>query len=897
MSFTRFFRRRRWDQERARELQAYLDIETDANIARGLSPEDARHAAYRKLGNPLLVREEIYRMNTVAFIESLWQDLRYGARLLRLNPGFAGVAVLSLALGIGANTAIFQLIDAIRLRTLPVANPQQLVTVEIANRDWTTGTFSGSYPALTNPLWEQLRDHQQAFSGIAAWGGDRLNLARGGEARMADALLVSGNFFNVLGVTPAAGRVFTAADDRRGCGASGAVISHAFWQSQFGGSASAVGKTLMIEKHPFEVIGVTAKSFFGVEVGHKFDLAIPICSEPVFAGAHSSLDARHEWWLAAIGRLKPGWSIDRASAHLGSISPGLFEATMPQGYGADMKGYLGLKLGAFPLSTGFSSLRQDSSQPLMLLLATTGLILLIACANLANFMLARSSAREREIAVRLAIGASRGRLLRQTLAESLLIAAAGMALGVLIAQWLSRFLMSLITTERNPLFVELTIDWRVLAFATGIAILTCLLFGLVPALRAARTEPGNVMKASGRGMTARHERFGLRRLLVVAQVALSLVLSVSALLFVRSFRNLQTVDTGLKPDGILLTYLDLSGLNLPKDRIGPFKRQLMERLNAVPGVVSAGDATVIPMSGTSWTMGVKADVNGHEVRNNSKFSWVSPAYFRTMGIPLLAGRDVDERDTAFSARVAVVNESFARRFFDGGNPIGKTFRTLAEPGYPEAVYQIVGLVKDTKYQRIREPFNAICFAPWSQDPRERLEMEVLVRSNLPFNGIIPAVKRAIAGTNPDIDLAFRIYVDEIRDTLVRERVMATLSGFFGGLAVLLAIIGLYGVMSYMVARRRNEIGIRIALGADRNKVASLILREAGLLLAAGLAVGTALALAAGAAARKLLFGLEPNDPSTFAMAIAGLAVVAIAASYLPARRASRLDPMTALREE
>jgi putative ABC transport system permease protein len=897
MSFTRFFRRRRWDQERARELEAYLDIETADNIARGLSPEDARHAAHRKLGNPVLIREEIYRMNTVTFIESLWQDLRYGARLLRLNPGFAAIAVLSLALGIGANTAIFQLIDAIRLRTLPVPNPQQLVTVEIANRDWTRGNFSGGYPALTNPLWEQIRDHQQAFSGIAVWGSDQLNLARGGEANLADALLVSGDFFNVLGVTPAAGRLFTAADDRRGCGAVGAVVSYSFWQRQFGGNPSAVGKALTLEGHPFEIVGVTPPNFSGVDVGHKFDLAIPICSEPLLAGANSALDTRHEWWLAAIGRLKPGWSVDRASAYLGSISPGLFEATVPQGYGAGMKDYLTLKLGAFPVSTGFSSLRRESSQPLGLLLATTGLILLIACANLANLMLARASAREREIAVRLAIGASRGRLLRQTLAESMLVALAGAVLGVLLAQWLSRFLVSLITTERNPLFIDLTIDWRVLAFAISVATLTCLLFGLVPALRAARTEPGNVMKASGRSITARHERFGLRRLLIVAQVALSLVLLVSALLFVRSFRNLQTLDTGLKPEGILITHLDLTRISLPKDRIWPFKRQLVERLNAVPGVASASNASVVPMSGSSWTMVVRANVGGHEVRETSKFSWVSPAYFRTMEIPILAGRDMDDRDTASSPRVSVVNESFARRFFDGANPIGRTFRTVAEPGYPEAVYQIVGLVKDTKYQNIRESFNAICFAPWSQDPRERLGMEVLVRSKLPFSATIPAVKRTVAEVNRDIVLSFRIYSDEIRDTLVRERVMATLSGFFGGLAVLLAIVGLYGVMSYMVARRRNEIGIRMALGADRMKVVKLILREAGLLLAAGLVVGTALALAAGAAARKLLFGLEPNDPSTLAMAIACLAVVAVAASYLPARRASRLDPMIALREE
>jgi len=838
-------------------------------------------------------------MNSIGFVETLWQDLRHGARLLRLNPGFASVAIVSLALGIGANTSIFQLLDAIRLRSLPVKNSQELVEVQLANRDWAAGSFSGYRPALSNPLWEQLRDRQQAFTGMFAWGGGfKFNLSRGGEARLAEGLWVSGDFFNVLGVTPAAGRVFAASDDRRGCGSPGAVISHAFWQREYGGDPSAIGRTLLLSGHPFEVIGVTPAGFFGVDVGKSFDIALPLCSEPVLQHGGSFLDQRHQWFLAAIGRLKPGWSAAQATAHLASISPGIFEATVPTGYGHDMKDYLTLKLGAFAAGTGISGLREASARPLWLLMSITGLVLLIACANLANLMLARASAREKEIAVRLAIGASRARLIRQLLAESLLLAAIGTVVGACVAPTLSRLLISLLGSEGNQVFIDLTMDWRVLAFTGGLAILTCLLFGLTPALRATRTEPGAVMKASGRGMTASREGFGLRRLLVVSQVALSLVLLVGALLFARSLRNLLILDLGMRQDGILIAYLDLTRLNLPMDRYPIVKRELMERLRAIPGVESAADATIVPVGGSSWTMAVKITGAPADQKGSSRFDWVSPGFFTTMGIPMIAGRDAEDRDTATSPKVAIVNETFARRLLNGANPIGKTFRTVAEPGYPEAVYEIVGLVKDTKYQNLREKQQAICFAPSVQHPLGgRPSGQIMIRSSVPLAGLLPPLKRTIAEQSPDIILQFQVFKTMLREKLTTDRAMAALSGAFGLLAAMLAMVGLYGVMSYMVARRRSEIGIRIALGAARRDVMAIVLREAGLLLAIGLAVGTGLSLTAATTARKLLFGLEPNDPKTLAMAVGALAVVALAASYVPALRAARLDPMVALRDE
>jgi putative ABC transport system permease protein len=896
----RFFRRRYWDEERARELQAYLEIETDENISRGMAPDDARYKARRKLGNSTLIREYVYQMNSIGFLETLWQDLRHGARLLRLNPGFTTVAILSLALGIGANTSIFQLFDAIRLRTLPVKNPQELVQIELANRDFGAGSFSGSHPALTNPLWEQLRDRQQAFSGTFAWGGGfKFNLSRGGEARLAEGVWVSGDFFNVLGVTPVAGRVFTPTDDRRSCGSPGAVISYAFWQREYGGDPTAIGRTLLLSGNPFEVIGITPAGFSGIDVGKSFDIALPLCSEPVLARDRSLLDQRHQWFLAAMGRLKPGWSVAQASAHLVTISPGLFEATVPTGYLTARKEYLTLKLGAFEGGTGISNLRDASERPLWLLLSITGLVLLIACANLANLMLARASAREKEIAVRLAIGASRLRLIRQLLAECLLLAVIGTVVGACVAPNLSHLLISLLGTEGNPIFIDLTMDWRVLAFTGGLAILTCLLFGLTPALRATRTEPGAVMKASGRGMTATREGyFGLRRILVVSQVALSLVLLVAALLFARSLRNLLTLDVGMRQDGILIAYLDLARLNLPADRYSNMKRELLERLQTIPGVESAADATIVPISGSSWTMAVQVTGAPADQKRTSRFNWVSPGFFKTMGIPIIAGRDAEDRDTATAPKVAIVNETFAKRLLNGANPIGKTFRTVAEPGYPEAVYEIVGLVKDTRYQNLREQQQAICFAPFLQHPLGgRPSAQIIIRSSVPLAGLIPVVKRTIAEQSPDIVLQFQVFKAMVRERLVTDRVMAALSGAFGFLAAMLAMIGLYGVMSYMVARRRNEIGIRIALGAARRDIMTIVLREAGLLLAIGLTVGTGLSVAAATTARKLLFGLEPNDPKTLAMAIGAMAVVALAASYVPALRAARLDPMVALRDE
>jgi putative ABC transport system permease protein len=830
-------------------------------------------------------------------METFWQDLRYGARLLRLNPGFTAVAILSLALGIGANTAIFQLLDAVRLRTLPVKNPQELATVRIADRKWSSGRHEGRYSQLTNPMWEQIRDRQQGFSSIFAWSADDLNLALGGEVRRAQGIYVSGDFFKVLEVQPLLGRLLTPDDDRRGCGSPGAVISYAFWQREFAAQPSAIGSKLTLEGHPFPVIGITPPGFYGVEMGRSYDVAIPICSEPVLRGEDAMLDMRHGYWLAAMGRLKPRWSIEKASAQLNSISVPALEATVPSVYKPDaVKKYMDYRFAAFPAYNGFSTLRSRYENPLWTLLVIAALVLLIACANLANLMLARASTREREVGVRIALGASRIRLLRQMFVESLLLSMIGAVLGAGLAQLLSRFLVAFLSTQGSPLFMELAPDWRVLAFTAGLAVLTCLLFGLTPALRSTQVAPASVLKAAGRGATAGRERFGLRRVLVVSQVAMSLVLLVGALLFVRTLRNLLTVDPGFRQDGMIVANLNLTRLNLSSDRRQPLKHDLLERLRALPGIDNAANAAIVPISGNSWNDNIIVE-DPEQHKGVPWFNRVSPGYFKTLHTPFLAGRDFDDHDSATAPRVAIVNESYVQKILNGANPIGMRFRVDTFTGPPKPPYQIVGLVKDTKYRDLREEPIALVYVASAQDDRMGKFAQLLIHSSLPPSAVLPSIRDAILQFGPEITIDFQTMETQIRESLLRERLMATLSGFFGFLAVLLATIGLYGVISYTVSRRTNEIGIRVALGAQRSDVIGMIMREAGILLVLGVIAGGALALVGARTATSLLYGLKPHDPLTLALAVLALAAVAAVASFLPAHRAARLDPVTALREE
>jgi predicted permease len=542
-----------------------------------------------------------------------------------------------------------------------------------------------------------------------------------------------------------------------------------------------------------------------------------------------------------------------------------------------------------------SNLRRQYESPLWLLLGIAGLVLVIACANLANLLLARASAREKEIAVRLALGAARGRVVRQLLTESLLLAIAGAALGIVLARVLSAALVRYLTTQSGTMFLELGMDWRVLGFTAGLAVLTCVLFGLAPALKATSAAPAAIVSLAGRGLTATRERFSLRRGLVVIQVSLSLVLLVGAVLFVRSLRNILTLDAGFQRDGMVVVDIGYAGLNLPPERRVAFRELLLERVRALPGVTGAADTSIVPVRGFGWQNDVV--VGGKESDTFVLESNISPGYFRTTGTPILLGRDFDERDNRQSPKVAIVNEETAKKLF-GGDALGKTFQIAADRGEKRYNFQIVGVVRNTKYYDLRENFQPIAFYPEAQDDNPDAETQMMVRSDLDLVAVINEVKAAIAQVDSGISVDFHAYDQQIiKDGLLRERLLATLSSFFGLLAAVLATVGLYGVIAYMVARRTNEIGIRMALGAAPRQILAMVLSEAGRLLAIGVAVGVVLTVAAGRWAASLLFGLKPYDPKTLAAAVVGLGLVAVAASVVPARRAANLDPMAALRDE
>jgi len=899
MTIRRFFRRRHWDDERARELEAYLAQEIDDNLARGMTPEAARAAAHRKLGNTTRIREEIYSMNSVGWLESLWQDLRYGARILRRNPAFALVTIASLALGIGATTAIFQLVNAVEYRMLPVRAPQELVEVRQRSLSrW--GNTVGRRSMATYAMWDEIRRTEHSFSGMLAWGVNRFDLSTGGESRFIDGLWVSGGFFEVLGVSPQAGRLFSDGDDVPGCGAPGVVISDAFWKREYGGARSAVGSTLRLNGQPFDIIGVTPQGFSGVEVGRSFDVAVPLCSEPLLEPERNAVAKRHYWWLDVIGRLRPGVTLDRASAELTAMSPAIFRATVaPQLPPEPAKHFLEMKLFAAPAGTGVSYLRGAYQEPLWILLAVAGGVLLIACANLASLVLARATARDREIAVRLAIGASRTRIVRQLMAESLLLAAIGAAVGTLVARLFSAYLVAFMSTDSSRLFFDLGTDWRVLGFTCGVAAAACVLFGLTPAIRATRQNARSAMAIrTGRGMTDGRERFATRQILVAAQVTLSLVLVVTSLLFVRTARNLATVDPGFRTDGILIADFDVHAANVPIDLQPRFERDLRERLAAIPGVAAAVDASIEPLVGSIWNDGVI--VGGVAQKTITNENHVSPGFFRALDILLLAGRDFSENDLPGAPWVAIVNERFAEKLLGTKQPIGRTFKLEVSPGDPDPTYEVVGMVANTKYGDVRDSLGPIAYFPEAQmptpDPRLS-EVQVLVRSSLPLSAISPSITAAARAINPAMLVSYRSLRTDAEFTFLRERMVATLSAYFAGLAAVLAMIGLYGVMSYIVTRRRTEIGIRLALGADPRRVLTMILREAGTLVIVGLVAGGILSIFAARATASLLFGVKPSDPLTIAVAIAGLASIGLLASWLPARRASRLEPTIALREE
>lgn len=818
-------------------------------------------------------------------METFRQDLRYGVRQLANQPGFALVAILTLALGTGANLAIFHTLDALFLKALPVRAPNEVVQV-LSSRQGDS-TFS-------NPLWEQLRDRQQVFAGAFAWSENVFNLGRSGEVRNANGVWASGNYFSTLGVQPYRGRLLTPEDDRRGGLSTVAVLGFDFWQREYGGRDDAIGQQVYLDGHAFEIIGVTPPGFFGMTVGSRFDVVIPLASEAVLRGEYSMLDEPGAWWLSVAARLRPGMTTALADAGLQTISRTAYDAAGARPHDPDDRQPV---FSALPAANGVSPLRQQYRQAMWVLMAIVALVLLIACANIANLLLARAAARQKEMGVRLALGASRPRLIQQLLTEGLLLAVIGMVLAVPLAGVASRLLMGQIGTSSAGVFLDLSANWRVLLFLAGIALATTVLFGLTPAIATTRVTLVDALTRTGLGASERRGRFGLGRTLVVAQVAISMVLLAGAALLLRTFYNLTSMDLGFNTENVMFVSLDMrQAQTSPAARAVVFD-QLLEGARAMPGVKTASLSKMTPITGHRWNGPV--EVPGYEPQDQFEsvafFNLVAPQYFSALGSEIVAGRDFGAQDSRNAPRVAIVNQAFVKKFYGGRNPVGEHY--IQEDGIAGRFsVEIVGVVKDAKYMRIREQARPITYLPVAQREAEE-RVNLVVRGDTGLANASAAMRTTVEKLAPQAFIEFTTLDAVVGSSLRQERLLASLSGFFGGLALLLCAMGLYGLMAHAVARRRREIGIRMALGSTPAMVVRMIMNEGLGLVLAGIVVGMAGAYAATQVLGTFLFGVTPRDPVTFAVAASVLIVVTAAACGGAARRAAHLDPLQTLRYE
>jgi predicted permease len=900
-------RRGRFNREMEEEIRIHLEMKVKENLAAGMSPEEARCDALRRFGNRTLAYQDSQEVWMFRSFETVLQDLRYALRMLKKNRGFTVAVVLSLALGIGANTAIFSLIDAVMLKNLPVSDPQELVLMSWASKKWPhqfESNYSGSWgkdelgretgSSFSYPVFKDLQEHNHVFSDVLAfYDFGNVNLVDKGRPGLASAQLVSGNYYSALGVHAAAGRTIEPTDDQLP-GNPVAMISYGYWRRRFGLDPSIVGSQVEVSNVPFTIIGVTPPEFFGLQPGQSVDLFMPIALQmrlnPDWSSFGKSIfGAGDLWWVRLMGRLKPGVTERQAGADLDVILRQTLTAAHSSGPDPQQIPQIELQRG----SKGMDSLRQQFSQPLLLLMTVVGLVLLIACANVANLHLARASARQREISVRLALGAGRRRLIRQLLTESVLLATLGGALGLIFASWSTHALLALVASGLDRVSLEVRPDARVLAFTAAVSLLVGILFGLAPAFRATRVQIAPSLKASaGVRSTAGAMRMGLGKALMVAQVAISLLLLIGAGLFVRTLQNLEHMDAGFNAKNVVLFSLNPELSGYQEGRLLALYEELEQKIGALPGVRAVTSSMWGLIGGGDWMRsivihGAKLPGDATEARAMS----VGPDFFETMQIPILRGRGIAHNDDGVAPRIAVVNHAFVRQYFPNQDPIGRRF----DSGSNHDI-EIVGVAQDVRYDSMRQDPPPMVYLPYRQTGAGARTFEVRIQGD-PATAMA-GIRRVIGR----IDTSLPIYdvktqTEQIDQSLVQERLVAILSSSFGFLAMVLAAVGLYGVMSYLVARRTNEIGIRMALGARRLDMLRLVLGETLTMAVIGVGIGLVAAYGCARLISNQLFGLKATDPATLLLAASALTVVAGVAGYLPAQRASRVDPTVALRYE